>query len=124
MDIRLSALAIDLLASGASIVSRSTPGVTAGDIGSGISDRTPESDCIQAQAEAIASDVIDGCLSGLTDEHHDVIVMRIWHDLTFAEIGFAFDITESAARRLYMRALERLRLSFSLIGYTSTDVLM
>jgi DNA-directed RNA polymerase specialized sigma24 family protein len=120
---QISAVAVGVRHSRASVVHGDAAGVVAGDLGSGLSDGSnPESDCIRAQAEAIAADVVDGCLGGLTPEHHDVLVLRYWHELTFEEIGELFGIGKSGAKQLHDRALERLRDSFRLINFTASDL--
>jgi DNA-directed RNA polymerase sigma subunit (sigma70/sigma32) len=123
MDLQVSPVALDLLHSGASVVSGHVAGAASGHLGSGLSGGSnPEGDCIQAQAEAIATDVVNGCLGGLSESHHDVLVMRYWHDLTFEEIGTVFGIGKSAAKRLHDRALSRMRESFSLIDFGAPDL--
>ena len=66
--------------------------------------------------------MVAGCLGGLTDKHHDVLVLRYWHDLTFTEIGVVLGVTESAARRLHDRAKRCFKTSLDLVEFTAADV--
>jgi RNA polymerase sigma factor (sigma-70 family) len=118
MDIRISQVAVDFLSSGgASVLFGHNSGIAAGDLGSGISDGTPESDLIREETAAETRHAIAGCLGGLTDDHYDVILCRYYFDLTYSDIGVVFGVTESAARRLHNRALKCLRESFDLIDF-------
>jgi RNA polymerase sigma-70 factor, ECF subfamily len=52
---------------------------------------------------------LDRALVGLSERHRTVISLRIWEQLSFAEIGTKLTISEDAARMLYGRALTKLR---------------
>ncbi len=54
---------------------------------------------------------VDAALSGLTERHRTVIRLRIWDQLSFAEIATRMSLSEDAARMLYGRALAKLRAS-------------
>ncbi|HGY90159.1 MAG TPA: sigma-70 family RNA polymerase sigma factor [Planctomycetes bacterium] len=49
------------------------------------------------------------CLESLVEGDRDVIVLRVFEDLTFGEVGARLEITESAARKRFHRAMERLK---------------
>jgi RNA polymerase sigma-70 factor (ECF subfamily) len=70
------------------------------DLGPGPDDRLIE----RGLAERIQS-----ALNALEPHDRAIIQMRIWDDLTFAEIGRKFDTSEDAARMRFARALDRLR---------------
>lgn len=48
-------------------------------------------------------------LSQLTTEQQQAVVLRLENDLSFAEIGVRLGRSEEAARKLFTRALDRLR---------------
>jgi RNA polymerase sigma-70 factor (ECF subfamily) len=52
---------------------------------------------------------LDAALRRLTERHRTIIRLRIWDQLTFAEIGERLRVSEDAARMLYGRALAKLR---------------
>ncbi len=52
---------------------------------------------------------VDAALDGLTERHRTVIRLRIWDQLSFAEIATRLSLSEDAARMLYGRALAKLR---------------
>jgi RNA polymerase sigma-70 factor, ECF subfamily len=52
---------------------------------------------------------LDLALDGLSERHRTIIHIRIWDQLSFAEIGMRLTVSEDAARMLYGRALTRLR---------------
>jgi RNA polymerase sigma-70 factor (ECF subfamily) len=56
------------------------------------------------QARALASEV-----DGLPEDLRSVVVLRLEHDLPFAVVGERLGRSEEAARKLFARALERLR---------------
>ncbi len=47
-------------------------------------------------------------MRGLSDEHRAVITMRTFQGMPFAEVGNALGRTESAARNLWVRAVQKL----------------
>jgi RNA polymerase sigma-70 factor (ECF subfamily) len=56
-----------------------------------------------------ARQALDAALVRLSERHRMVIRLRIWDQLSFAEIGVKLDASEDAARMLYGRALAKLR---------------
>ena len=48
-------------------------------------------------------------LQGLSDEHRQVLRLRNWDGLSFAEIGGRLNRSEDAARKLWSRAVEKLQ---------------
>jgi RNA polymerase sigma-70 factor (ECF subfamily) len=59
------------------------------------------------QAERAA--VVEAALRGLPEEQREVLVMKIWGGLTFAQIGDALAIPGNTAASRYRYALEQLR---------------
>ncbi len=58
------------------------------------------------EAEAVA---IRDTLGSLPPEQREVVVLKVWHGLTFAEIGAALDIPDNTAASRYRYALQKLR---------------
>jgi RNA polymerase sigma-70 factor (ECF subfamily) len=54
---------------------------------------------------------IEKGLSELSDEQREVVVMRIWGELTFPQIGEVLSVSSSTADTRYRAALKRLRLA-------------
>ena len=54
-------------------------------------------------------EALDAALGGLSERHRTVIHLRIWDQLSFAQIGAKLGISEDAARMLYGRAIAKLR---------------
>jgi len=59
--------------------------------------------------EALDSIVIREALAELPAEQTEVVVLKVWHELTFAEIGQALDISPNTAASRYRYGLEKLR---------------
>lgn len=57
-------------------------------------------------AEALA---VRDALNELPAQQREVVVLKIWHDLTFAEIGQALEISPNTAASRYRYAMEKLR---------------
>jgi RNA polymerase sigma-70 factor (ECF subfamily) len=49
------------------------------------------------------------CLAGLPREQREVIVLKIWHEYTFQDIGELLEISPNTAAGRYRYGLERLR---------------
>ena len=60
-------------------------------------------------SEALDSIVVREALAELPAEQAEVIVLKIWHELTFAEIGQTLDISPNTAASRYRYGLEKLR---------------
>ncbi|MCA9036781.1 MAG: sigma-70 family RNA polymerase sigma factor [Planctomycetaceae bacterium] len=58
----------------------------------------------------IDTDQLQAALQELDDETRDVVVAHLWNNMTFRQIGEAFDISHSKAHRIYDHGLARLRL--------------
>jgi RNA polymerase sigma-70 factor (ECF subfamily) len=56
-----------------------------------------------------AREELDAALGGLSERHRTVVRLRIWDQMSFAQIGTKLDVSEDAARMLYGRALAKLR---------------
>lgn len=54
-------------------------------------------------------DEIQAALSELPREQREVLVLRVWSELTFAQIGVALDISQNTAASRYRYALGALR---------------
>ncbi len=63
----------------------------------------------QAAQKIAAREALDRALSRISERHRAVIRLRIWDQLSFAQIGAKLDVSEDAARMLYGRALAKLR---------------
>ncbi len=68
-------------------------------------DPTPRANSI-AREEAAA---LQRAMAGLPDDHRRAVTLRNWERLTFAEIAERMNRTPEAARKLWVRAIERLR---------------
>lgn len=66
--------------------------------------------------------IIDDSLSQLGDGDREVVLLRFFANLPFAQIGARLSVTENAARMRSERALERLRVLIARRGVTSTAV--
>lgn len=71
--------------------------------------RSVESQYIQAELQASAHDA----MCSLDRGDRSVIVLRVWENLPYQEIGQQLGLTEAAARQRYHRALDALRSEFS-----------
>ncbi|MEA3403056.1 MAG: sigma-70 family RNA polymerase sigma factor [Armatimonadota bacterium] len=60
----------------------------------------------RSQASAIA---VREAMAELPVEQREVVVLKVWHELTFAEIGTLLDISPNTASGRYRYALEKLR---------------
>lgn len=63
----------------------------------------------QGLDEMEACEEVAELLKLLTPQQRQVIYLRYWKQLTFAEIGKQLDITEENARKIHQRALDQLR---------------
>ena len=54
-------------------------------------------------------EAIESALNLLPEHYRRLIQLRIWDDLTFPEIGRQLGLSEDSARKLYVRAMARLR---------------
>lgn len=61
-------------------------------------------------AKAEADEAIEEALLRLSDQQREVVVMRIWGELTFPQIGEVLSISSSTADTRYRSGLKRLRL--------------
>ena len=64
------------------------------------------------EARAIHGDLaamIEDCLNRLPEPHATVLRLRYWEELTFPEIGLRMGRSDEAVRKLWVRALDRLR---------------
>lgn len=64
--------------------------------------------------------LLDAALSELSDADRDAVMLRLFEERPFAEIGAALRVSEDAARMRVDRALEKLRLRLRRHGLTST----
>jgi RNA polymerase sigma-70 factor, ECF subfamily len=61
-------------------------------------------------AKAETDEAIEKALLRLSEEQREVVVMRIWGELTFPQIGEVLSISSSTADTRYRSGLKRLRL--------------
>ncbi len=59
--------------------------------------------------EALDSIVVREALAALPAGQAEVVVLKVWHELTFAEIGQTLDISPNTAASRYRYGLEKLR---------------
>ena len=67
---------------------------------------TPPS--VQRQRDASRA-AIDAAMDALPEHYRTAIALRLWDELSFVEIGSKLAIPEESARKLYGRAIARLR---------------
>jgi RNA polymerase sigma-70 factor (ECF subfamily) len=75
------------------------------DDGGPLEESGPGSEVSQREQESI----VTAAVAGLPAEYRDVIRLRTWDGLPFAEVGRLMGRSEDAARMLWGRAIERLR---------------
>jgi RNA polymerase sigma-70 factor (ECF subfamily) len=80
--------------------------IGSGTVGAATGKTTSPSRAAQKNA---AREALDAALGRLSERHRLVIRLRVWEQLSFAEIGAKLEASEDAARMLYGRALARLR---------------
>jgi RNA polymerase sigma-70 factor (ECF subfamily) len=61
-------------------------------------------------AKAETDEAIEEALLRLSDEQREVVVMRIWGELTFPQIGEVLSVSSSTADTRYRSGLKKLRL--------------
>jgi RNA polymerase sigma factor (sigma-70 family) len=66
--------------------------------------------------------VIDEAMDQLKERDREVVLLRYFGGLTFAEVGFRLNLTENAARMRTERGLDQLRVHLCKRGVTSTTV--
>jgi RNA polymerase sigma factor (sigma-70 family) len=64
--------------------------------------------------------VIDEAMDQLKERDREVVLLRYFSGLTFAEVGFRLNLTENAARMRTERGLDQLRVHLCKRGVTST----
>ena len=69
---------------------------------------TPGTEAVMHE-EAVA---VREALSGLSEDHRRVLILRNWERLSFEEIGEQMNRSADAAKKLWARAIERLRQEF------------
>lgn len=57
------------------------------------------------------------CLAELPPEQREVIVLKIWHDSTFAEIGELLEVSPNTAAGRYRYGLRKIRLCLEQLTY-------
>ncbi len=58
-------------------------------------------------------EAVEAALAGLPEEQREVVVLKVWSGMTFAEIGEAIGAPSNTAASRYRYALEKLRRSLS-----------
>jgi RNA polymerase sigma-70 factor, ECF subfamily len=56
-------------------------------------------------------EAVEEALRGLSEEQREVVVMRIWGELTFPQIGEVLSVSSSTADTRYRSGLQRLRVA-------------
>jgi RNA polymerase sigma-70 factor (ECF subfamily) len=59
--------------------------------------------------EPLPAEEVAAAIAGLPEDEREVVVARLWGELTFREIGQVTGTSESTAHRRYQEALARLR---------------
>src|SRR5262249_34104592 len=75
----------------------------------------------QAVAAAELADRLRGALSQLDEDERDLILWRHFEQLSNRETAQLLDITEAAAGKRYIRALERLRALLIDLGVSGAE---
>jgi DNA-directed RNA polymerase specialized sigma24 family protein len=57
------------------------------------------------------------CLADLPPEQREVIVLKIWHEYTFEQIGELLDISPNTAAGRYRYGVQKLRMCFEGVDY-------
>ena len=74
----------------------------------------PRHSVVRAPEDSIVSqESVRGALRRLPDGEREVLVMRMYLDLSWAQVASALRLTEAGARTRYYRALDRLRPLFA-----------
>ena len=60
-------------------------------------------------AAALDAELLEQSLAGLSPEHRELVVLRIWGGLSFAEIAAVVELSVSTVHDRYNAALRRLR---------------
>jgi RNA polymerase sigma-70 factor (ECF subfamily) len=70
--------------------------------------------CVQPRfaIEEESEQLLAAAVDGLPDEQREVLVLKLWNELTFAEIGSALGISQNTAASRYRYALGALKKSF------------
>ena len=68
--------------------------------------------------------VLDEAMDQLKERDHELMLLRFFHGLTFAEVGERLRLSENAARMRSERALEKLRAHLGKRGITSTAAVL
>lgn len=72
----------------------------------------------ETEAERVAM----RCLADLPLEQREVIVLKIWHDCTFEEIGGLLDISPHTAAGRYRYGLQKLKSKLGGVVYEQTEL--
>jgi len=60
---------------------------------------------------------VEKYLAGLKPEHRDIIIMRVWQNLSYAEIAAITGKSEAGAKMMYSRAINKLRGDIPMLGF-------
>jgi RNA polymerase sigma factor (sigma-70 family) len=63
----------------------------------------------QTPMDLIDADTAQKCLQRLTHEHREIVVLRLWGELSFAEIADIVELSVSTVHQKYHLALRRMR---------------
>jgi len=80
------------------------------DVGAGARTSAPAEELFERTAEQDARRVmIERALTALPEAQREVVVMKLWNELTFERIGSVLDISPNTAASRYRRAIRALR---------------
>ncbi len=80
---------------------------------------SPEDFVISNEQNEEHTRMLAGCMENLTDRQREVILLRFYHNLEFAEISQVLEMNIQSVRNLLFRALEKIRKDLSDQGVTS-----
>ncbi len=78
----------------------------------------PSKENIERDAEARRTlELLQSHLATFDSKQRDILIMRLWQELSYAEISEILDISEASAKMTVSRALVKLRKSMPLAAY-------
>ncbi len=79
---------------------------------------SPEDFLISSEQNQENTHLLSKSMEGLTDRQREVIILRFYHNLEFAEISQVLEMNVQSVRNLLFRALEKIRKDMSDQGVT------
>lgn len=68
------------------------------------------------------SDEVERALSKLPEDQKEVVIMKVWGDLTFREIAEALDVPANTAASRYRYAMDRLRTELGMMLISEREI--